>query len=54
MTTVLNKYEVILTLIQLNSTYPEQEQIMALATVVEKLKYYNIKLSKSIKTDYKK
>ena len=34
--------------------YPEQENIMALTTVVKKLKDDNLNLSKSVKTDHNK
>ena len=54
MTAVFNKYEVLITSKKCNYMYPEQEQIMALTTVVEQIKGDNIKLSKSAKTDCEK
>ena len=53
-TSALQKYEVILTPSKCSAMYPEQEKIMMLTTVVEKLNDNNIKLSKSIKTTPKK
>ena len=51
---VRNKYEVILTSVNWNAISPEQEQIEALNTVLEKLKDDNLNLSKSVKTVPKK
>ena len=50
MTTVLNKYKVLLTAGKFNVMYPEQEQIIALNTVIDKLKYDNLKVFKYIDT----
>ena len=50
MTLVLNKSEILRKDNKWNSMSPEQEQIIALAFVVEKLKYDNLNLSKSFNT----
>ena len=49
MTAVLNKYQVSITSVKWDAICPEQEQILALTTVVEKIKGCNLKLSKSVK-----
>ena len=49
MTSALNKFEILRKDKKWNSMYPEQEQIISLASVVEKIKDDNIKLSKSFK-----
>ena len=45
----LNKYEFIFSSGKCNIIPPKKEQIVSLATVVEKIKYDNLKLSKFIK-----
>ena len=50
----LNKYEVLLASIKWNAISPKRENIMATTTVIEKLKYDNLKLSKSYKKSSKK
>ena len=54
MTAYLNKYEVLLTPVNWKYMSPEQDQIVALITVVDKLKDDNLKLSKSVKIPPKK
>ena len=49
MTSTLNKFKILKKDNKWNSMSPEQEQIVALAYVVEKLKDNNIKISKSFK-----
>ena len=46
MKAVLKKYEVILSSVNWNDMYPEQDQIVSLTIVVEKLKYNNLNISK--------
>ena len=50
MTSALNKFEIMRKYNKWNTMSPDQEQIVALASVVEKLKENNLKLSKSFKT----
>ena len=50
MTYDLNKFKILRKNNKWNSVSPKQEQIIALASVIEKLKDGNIKLSKSFKT----
>ena len=52
MTPSLNKFEIMRKDNKWNSTYPEQEQIISLASVLEKLKDDNLKLSKNFKASY--
>ena len=49
-TSALNKFEILRKYNKWNTMSPDQEQIVALASVVEKLKENNINLSKSFKT----
>ena len=50
MTEALNVYDVLITSGKYNGMYPEQEQIVSLTTVVNRLKDDNRKLSKYGKT----
>ena len=50
MTSALNKFKILKKDNKWNSMSPEQEQITALASIVEKLKDNNLKLSKIFKT----
>ena len=50
MTSALNKFEILRKYNKWNTMSPDQEQIVDLASVVEKLKENNLKLSKSFNT----
>ena len=50
MTSSLNKYEILCKDNKWKSMSPEQEQIIALASVVKKLKYDNLKLANNFKS----
>ena len=50
MTSDLNKFDILRKNKKWNSISPEQEKIMALASVVDKIKDDNLKLSKSFKS----
>ena len=50
MTSALNKFDILRKDNKWKSMSPEKEQIIALASVVKKLKYENLKLSKNLKT----
>ena len=52
MTEALNKYEILLASVKWNAI--KTENIMATTTVIEKLKYDNLKLSKYYKKSSKK
>ena len=54
MTPALNKYEVLFTSGNWNTVPTEQEQILVLVTVMEKLKYDNLKLFKSVEKSPKR
>ena len=49
MTSALNKFEILRKDNEWNSMSPNQEQIISLACVVDKIKDNNLKLSKSFK-----
>ena len=54
MTDAMKKYEVLLPLVKWNEIPPDQEKIVALASIAEKLDNNNLKLTRSVKSALKK
>ena len=54
MKAALKIYKVLLTPVKRNKIYPEQVNIIALTSIVKKLKYVNLKLSRYFKVTSKR